>query len=178
MTEKWSRIGAEAWDEGEAIAGTPGEVYLRGRGISLLPGPEILRFHPAIEHPKLRRTFPALIARVTGAAEASHNITWLATDGKGKAKIDKKEQRRTLGASKGGAVHLAEPVAGQWLLVGEGPETVLTAMEATGLPGWASLGTFGLKNIEWPASIPEIILLAENDENGANQRALAKVCPA
>jgi hypothetical protein len=176
MTEKWSRKGAEAWGEATAIAGTLAEVYLRGRGISKLPGPEVLRFHPAVEHPKLQRKFPALIAKVSGAAEASHNVTWLAEDGKGKAKIDRKEQRRTLGASKGGAVHLAEPVEGQWLLVGEGPETTLSVMEATGLPGWATLGTSGLTNIEIPVGVSEIILLAEND-NGANQRALNKACP-
>jgi hypothetical protein len=176
MTEKWSRVGAEAWADAQPIPRTPAEAYLRGRGISKLPGPEVLRCHPAVEHPRLGRKFPALIARVTGTVEASHNVTWLAADGKGKANIDKKEQRRTLGASKGGAVHLAEPIEGRPLLVGEGPETVLSVMEATGLPGWASLGTSGLKNIEWPASVSEIIPLAENDENGANQRALAKAC--
>ena len=40
-----------------------------------------------------------------------------------------------------------------------------------------SLGTSGLGNIEWPGDVREVILLAENDENDANQRALDKVCP-
>jgi hypothetical protein len=41
----------------------------------------------------------------------------------------------------------------------------------------ATLGTSGLSNVEWSPDVHEIVLLAENDENGANQRALAKVCP-
>ena len=137
MTEKWSKLGATLWDESVPIAGTPAEAYLRGRGISLLPGPEVLRFHPAAEHPKLKRKLPALIAQVTGGVEPSHNFTWLSADGTGKADIEKAEQRRTLGSSKGGAVRLAEPIDGKPLIVGEGIETTATAMEATGLPGWA-----------------------------------------
>jgi hypothetical protein len=177
MTDKWSKFGAALWDESVPIAGTPAEAYLRGRGISLLPSPEVLRFHPAAQHPKLKRELPSLIARVTGGVEPSHNFTWLSADGAGKAEIEKAEQRRTLGSSKGGAVRLAEPIDGKPLIVGEGIETTATAMEATGLPGWASLGTSGLGNIEWPGDVREVILLAENDENGANQRALDKACP-
>jgi hypothetical protein len=146
MSEKWSKIGNQLWAEAKPIARTPAEAYLRGRGISLLPGPAVLRFHPAAEHPKVKRKFPAMIARVTGRAEPSYNITWLAADGKGKAAIEKCEQRRTFGSSKGGVVRLAEPVDGQSTILGEGIETVLTPMEATGLPGWASLGTSGLVN--------------------------------
>jgi hypothetical protein len=177
VTEKWSKFGAALWDESVPIAGTPADAYLRGRGISMLLGPEVLRFHPAAEHPKLKGALPALIAKVTGGIEPSHNFTWLSADGKGKADVEKAEQRRTLGSSKGGAVRLAEAVDGKPLIDGEGIETTATAMEATGLPGWASLGTSGLGNIEWPGDVREVILLAENDENGANQRALDKVCP-
>jgi hypothetical protein len=179
MSEEWSRLGADLWAEARPIGGTPAETYLRSRGISLMPGPEALRFHRAVEHPKLKRKFPALIARVTGSAEPSHNFTWLAADGKGKARLNKEDQRRTLGSSKGGSVRLVEPVDGKPLIVGEGIETTATAIEATGgLPGWASLGTSGLGAIEWPDDIREVILLAENDDSGANHRALEKVCLA
>ena len=173
MSEKWSKFGTALWDD----SGPTPRAYLGGRGISLLPGPEVLRFHPAAQHPTLKQAFPALIAKVIGGVEPSHNFTWLSADGASKADIEKTEQRRTLGSSKGGAVRLAEPIDGKPLLVGEGIETVLTAMEATGLPGWASLGTSGLGNLGWPPDVREVILLAENDENGANQRALDKVCP-
>jgi hypothetical protein len=162
VTEKWSDVGARLWNDAQPIAGTPAEAYLRWRGLSLLPGPDVLRFHPAVEHPRLKRKFPALIARIDGSREPSHNVTWLAADGKGKAGVDKKDQRRTFGSNKGGVVRLA-PVDGEPLLVGEGIETVLTAMEATGYPGWATLGTSGLVNIEWPDAVRHVVLLGEND---------------
>ena len=54
----------------------------------------------------------------------------------------------SLGPTKGGVVRLAEPIDGKPLILGEGVETVLTVMEATGLPGWATLGTSGLVNLE------------------------------
>jgi hypothetical protein len=96
MSEKWSKLGAELWSEAKPIGGTFAEAYFRGRGISLLPGPEVLRFHLAAEHPKLKRKLPALVAQVAGGIEPSHNFTWLAADGSGKANIEKAEQRRTL----------------------------------------------------------------------------------
>jgi hypothetical protein len=179
VSETWSRKGAEQWAEGGPVEGTLGETYVRGRQVGgPLPGPDVLRFHPAVEHPnpKLKQKFPALIAKVSGASEPSYNFTYLAADGSGKAKIDKKDQRRTLGSNKGGVVQLAPAVDGRPVVITEGIETGLTVMEATGLPVWASLGTSGLKNFEWLGD-GEIILAAENDDNDANQKALAKICP-
>ena len=50
-------------------------------------------------------------------------------------------------------------------------------MEATGLPGWATLGTSGLVNFELPDDVTEVILLAEND-GGPNEKALNEILPA
>ena len=49
-------------------------------------------------------------------------------------------------------------------------------MEATGLPGWATLGTSGLANLELPDNVTEVILLAEND-GGPNEKALSEIVP-
>ena len=57
----------------------------------------------------------------------------------------------SLGRIKGGMVRLAEPRDGDPLIVGEGVETVLTAMQATGYPGWVTLGTAGGLKAEQPA---------------------------
>jgi hypothetical protein len=177
MSEKWSEVGLAAWEGAEPITvNNGGVVYLGGRGISLIPGPEVLRFHPGLAHPKLKKKMPAIIAKVTGSEEPSFNVTWLRADGKDKAKIDKADQRRTFGSSRGGVVQLGDVVVGQPVLIAEGIESALTGMEATGLPGLASLGTSGLRNIELPESINEVIFCGENDE--ANRRALAKACPA
>ena len=60
---------------------------------------------------------------------------------RGKAPID--PQKMMLGPCRGGAVRLAEP--SDVLMVGEGIETCLAAMQATGHPAWAALSTSGLR---------------------------------
>jgi hypothetical protein len=176
VSEKWSRLGEKLWGEARPIVSTPAEAYLKGRGISLVPGPEILRFHPDADHPKLKQKFPALIAKVIGASEASFQVTYLAPESKVKAAVDKADQRRTLGANKFGVVGLAEVEAGASLLVGEGLETVLTAMEASSLPGVAILGIGGLANIEFSPDVVEIVVLGENDD--ASRKAIDKAAPS
>ena len=96
MSEKWSQLGAKLWDEAQPGPSTLAEVYFNGRGIRLAPWPAALRFHPAADHPRLKQKFPALIAQVSGAAEPSFQVTYLSADGKGKAALDKEDQRRTL----------------------------------------------------------------------------------
>jgi DNA primase len=64
----------------------------------------------------------------------------------------------------GGAVRLAQ--AGDTLLVGEGIETTLAAMRATGLPGWAALSTSGLRSLDLPAERPHVTILADGDAAG------------
>ena len=102
--------------------------------------------------------------------------TFLAPDGAGKAPVPKGEQKMSLGRIKGGMVRLAESVDGAPLLLGEGVETVLTAMQATGFPGWVTLGTSGLKRASLPDNVKDVILLGENDE-GKNAKAIAKAAP-
>ena len=86
----------------------------------------------------------------TGAPVGGIQRTYLAWSGNGKAQVERGEQKLSLGPCKGGVVRLADPVDGKPLLLGEGVETVSTVMEATGLPGWSTLGTSGLANLELP----------------------------
>ena len=113
----------------------------------------------------------------TGEPIGGIQRTFLAWTGKGKAQVEKNEQKMSLGPTKGGVVRLAEPTEGKPLILGEGVETVLTVMEATGLPGWATFGTSGLINLDLPDTVAEVILLAEND-GGPNEKALKEVLPA
>jgi hypothetical protein len=176
MSEKWSQLGAKLWDEAQPGPSTLAEVYLNGRGIRLASWPTALRFHPAAHHPKLKLRFPAMIAKVIGGAEPSFQITYLTTDGR-KAEIDKEDQRRTLGSNKGGVVLLTDDIQpGATLLVGEGVESVASAMQASGRPGVAVLGVGGLANVEFSPDVAEIVLLGENDD--ASRKAIDKVCPS
>jgi hypothetical protein len=176
MSEKWSQLGAKLWGEARPIAGTPAEAYLKARGISLVPGLEVLRFHPAADHPKLKQEFPAMIAKVIGAAEPSYQFAYLTANGN-KAAIDKGDQRRTLGSNKGGAVVLSDDIQpGATLLVGEGIESVASGMQASGLPGVAVLGIGGLANVEFSSDVVEIVVLGENDD--ASRKAIDKAAPS
>jgi hypothetical protein len=139
-------------------------MYLAYRGLTLAP-PARLRFHPALKHPT-GGTWPVMVALVTdGVTDAPVGIhrTFLASDGSGKAPV--KPQKMMLGPCRGGAVRLGEP-DGCRLLVGEGIETCLAAMQATGRPAWAALSTSGLRSLELPDTVGDVVVLADGDEPG------------
>ena len=176
MSERWGQAGANVWNESQPGPDTLAKVYLDRRGIRLASWPAALRFHPAAGHPKLKQRFPAMVAQVSGAAEPSFQVTYLSADGKGKAAIDKEDQRRTLGSNKGGVVFLTDDIQpGATLLVGEGVESVASAMQASGLPGVAVLGVGGLTHVEFASDVVEIIVLGENDD--ASRKAIDKAAP-
>jgi putative DNA primase/helicase len=75
------------------------------------------------------------------------------------------------GPCRGGVVRLAEP--GEVLMVGEGIETCLAAMQATGHAVWAALSTSGLRALDLPRGARDVIVLADGDEPG---EAAARDC--
>jgi len=160
------------WAETQPAAGSLVETYLRARGINI-PSPPSLRFHPALKHSSGGR-WPALVAVVTRGAEgepiAIHR-TFLSPDGRGKAPIDR--QKMLFGPCRGGAVRLGP--ATNPLMVGEGIETCLAAMQGKDWSAWAALSTSGLRSLDLPSEIQEVVVLADGDEAGeraANTAAL------
>ena len=151
------------WRAAVPAPGTPVETYLRSRGIDLAV-PSSVRFHPRLKHPS-GGVWPGMVALVTrgpdGQALAIHR-TFLTRDGAGKAPVP--PQKMMLGPCRGGAVRLAIP-SGK-LMVGEGIETCLAAMQATGSSAWAALSTSGLCALHLPADIREVIVLADGDDPG------------
>jgi hypothetical protein len=85
--EKRARQARALWDDAVEIRGTIAEAYLRRRGISC-DLPDTLRFHEECWHGPTARPWPALVARVDGAAAFAVHRTWLRLDGAGKAQID------------------------------------------------------------------------------------------
>ena len=67
---------------------------------------------------------------ITGIPQAIHR-TFLARDGASKAPVEPPD-KLMLGPHRAGAVRLAEP--SDMLMVGEGIETCIAAMQATGTP--------------------------------------------
>src|SRR5262245_64703846 len=59
------------------------------------------------------------------------------------------------------------------LMVGEGIETCLAAMQATNRAAWAALSTSGLRSLDLPREVRNVIVLADGDEPG---EAAAQAC--
>ena len=58
-------------------------------------------------------------------------------------------------------------------MVGEGIETCLAAMQATGYTAWAALSASGLRTLDLPEITREVIVLADGDDPG---EAAARNC--
>jgi putative DNA primase/helicase len=151
------------WRCAGPAGGTPVETYLRSRALRP-PLPSTLRFHQGLKHPE-GGVWPAMVSLVTrGHDDTPTGIhrTFLSPDGRRKAEVQ--TPKMMLGPCRGGAVRLA--IATKIVMVGEGIETCLSAMQATGLPAWAGLSTSGLCALDLPTGIRDVIVLADGDEAG------------
>jgi putative DNA primase/helicase len=167
---KRTEAALATWQATMSAGGTLVETYLSSRGLHRPPTPT-LRFHPGLNHPS-GGIWPAMIALVARGSDGTPLAilrTFLARDGGGKAPVD--PQKMMLGPCRGGAVRLAEP--GDVLMVGEGIETCLAAMQATGHPAWAALSTSGLRTLDFPKDVRDVIVLADGDAAG---EAAARDC--
>jgi hypothetical protein len=138
------------------------EKYLRGRRITL-PIPTTLRHHPNLLYKPTGQYFHALVAAVQdpgGEIVAIHRI-YLLSDGRRPPVV---EQKMSLGPCKGNAVRLG-PVKDR-LLLAEGIESALSAMQLAGFSAWASIGTGGLSNLYLPSHITEVLIAADGDVAG------------
>ena len=167
---KRTQAALAIWQSATLADGTLVKTYLISRGLHL-PPPPTLRFHAGLKHPS-GGVWPVMVALVTrGEDDAPLAIhrTFLAHDGAGKAPVD--PHKMMLGPCRGGAVRLGVP--GEVLMVGEGIETCLAAMQATGHPAWAALSTSGLRTLDLPDTARNMIVLADGDDPG---EAAARDC--
>jgi hypothetical protein len=142
------------------------ETYLASRGY-VGPLPESIRFLPQGQY-----RHPAMMARF-GFGDAMHavHLTFLAPDGSGKA--DTKPQRIIVGRPSGWPIVLAEPNDLLGLAICEGIEDALATHAATGLGAWAAGSATLLPYLAdaIPGCIEAITICADEDDNGAGQRA-------
>ena len=142
--------------------------YLKGRGIKRMPSTALVTLPIEYEGSCFASHDPGMVLPVRdreGKLQAIQ-VTWLSPDMKRQRKNE--PQRQSYGLLKGNFVALTDmdftnPPA--TLLIGEGAETVLTAMQVTGLPGIATAGA-GMMNALDPPCCGEYILLADTDDAG------------
>jgi phage/plasmid primase-like uncharacterized protein len=109
----------------------------------------------------------AAVQNIVGEIVAVHR-TYLRADGDGKANLV--PDKMMLGPCAGGAVRFAKPA--EVLAIAEGIETALSIVQAcSGLAVWASLSTSGMKTLQLPSLVREVIVCADADDNGAGQKA-------
>jgi putative DNA primase/helicase len=162
-------LATRVWSQTQEARGTPVVPYLADRGITM-PVPASLRWAPSLRRRDGSRG-PAMVAIVEHVERGFAGVhrTWLRQNDV--APQWHRLDRAMLGPVGGGAVRLAP--AAELVMVAEGIETALSAMQATGLSAWAALSTSGIAGLVLP-SLPlaaTVVILADNDINGAGERA-------
>jgi Toprim domain len=165
----WNRLCDATHHFVEPVVGT----YLRARGIDKIPDDAQVIMPPSWFERK-----PPLTACSMGAVFAFRNdmgkfqgmhVIWLNGDANGKR--EQEPQRQSYGLVKGNFIPLCEidyekPLKA--LVIGEGVETTLAAMQLTGLPGIALGGKGGFKHVV-PPRADLYILLADHGAEDAPQ---------
>ena len=167
------KVARRVWEAAEPLPGTIAETYLRHvRGVGHVAVAPALRFSPALSHPYAPGRFPCLVACVQDVHGDFRGVQRIYLDREGAPrKADVEPVRASLGSLAGGAVRLVEPEHGRPLLVGEGIESTAAAMALFDLPGWAALGTSGLRAIELPEYVIDVVIAADRDAAGLRAAA-------
>jgi hypothetical protein len=150
------------WRSAQPIEGTKAQSYLRARGLTINPPPS-LRFIPALAYMP-RISLPAMVAafQTHDRCVIAVQVTYL--DSRGDRKAQGATPRKTMGKMHDGAVRLGQ--AGDALGIAEGIETALAAMQLTGIPCWACLGSKRMAHVAVPDKVRELHIFGDNDEPG------------
>jgi hypothetical protein len=152
------------WNGARPIAGTKGETYLRGRGITC-PLPASLRWAPDAFHGPTARWLSAMVADVsTGGVHR----TFFEKTGQ---RIER-NAKMMLGPCSGGAVALSEGPSR--LVACEGLETglsLLCGLLDAPATVWAALSTSNMRTLRLPEEPGELIVAADRDDSGAGMAA-------
>jgi putative DNA primase/helicase len=163
------RLAAALWQEATPIAGTIAAVYLATRRILHLAGGidgRVLRFHPSCPYDGSRH--PCLLALMRDVCiDEPRAIQRTALTQTGE-----KIGRRTLGPKTGAAIKLsADEDVTMGLAVGEGLETVLSAVRLGFSPAWAVGDAGNVRAFPVLSGVECLTIIVDNDESGTGQRA-------
>jgi putative DNA primase/helicase len=156
--------------DGAGVAPVITRRYLRNRGITIAP-PPTLRLARQLYHPFERAEADAIVGLVEHVEKGRVGLHAIFLDETNTQKADFHPPKLTFGPVAGGAIHLGDADPDDWLVIGEGVETVLSAMQIMDKPGWAALGTAGVQNLVLPDRIKKVWIAADHDAHGAGQRA-------
>ena len=177
-TSDRSKMILKLWEESHPIIPSdPAGQYLVSRGIMLDPCPEAIRIHPQLPYyddGQLIGYYPAMMAKVSNLSGEIVTIhrTYLTSSGQ-KAPVSSPKKLMSAirpGASIGSAIRLLDPINGQ-LAIAEGIESALSFHILSELPAWATLSALGMKSIQLPDSVTEVIIAVDLDASHTGQKA-------
>lgn len=174
VLEQRKLLAKQIWAAGKSFNNSLAEVYLRnrmGQYQDVLPPRlgEVLRFHPSLRFGT--EVHPALIGAITNIhTDALQGVQLTALNAMGsRIQRNGKTLRRIRGIKKGGAIKLTpDDEVCRAILVGEGIETVLSAMALTGFQGWALIDAGSLKGFPVLSGIETLSIAVDADEAGRN----------
>ncbi len=163
--------------EARAIAGTPAEAYLLGRGITTATRwPGSLRFHPEVWNAERRLKLPAVLAMIVtpqGEHVGTHRIWLQPCPRRGWTKLDAEHAKKVLGTFWGGFVPVNKGTSGKSMrdVTGDEPIYMCEGIEdalviRAKLPGVRivcaiSLGNMGA--VVFPAAARRLVVVADRD---------------
>jgi hypothetical protein len=118
--------------------------------------------------------YPAMTAPIVNidGHQIGLSATFLEPNGTGKWPFaDKPLQCQFYGSTPGGSARLAQYDPSRELVVGEGVENVLSAMQLFDLPGWAALSSGGIKDLDLPDEVRGVVIAIDNDWRSTGQDA-------
>lgn len=166
-----------------SIVGTPADVYLRGRGISIAElgrQPGALRFHPGLYHPGSGRTWPGLVTAIgdmAGRHIATHRTFLEVLDDGRVRKAPVEPNKMVLGAYRGGCIRLwrgasnkrlADAGEGETVDITEGIEDGLSV--ALAMPECRVLAAVSLSNmaaLKLPDAVRAVRIWHQRDDTNA-----------
>ena len=143
----------------DSIAGK----YLESRGVVTWNVQDLFA-HANLPHWPEKTNFPAMLAAVRDKNGELIGIHRTYLDATGATKADVVPNKMMLGQINGGAVRLYS--ARQKVGIAEGIETAMSAHDLFNVPVWAALSSAGMKNIQLPDTIKEVIIFGDYDEAG------------
>ena len=153
------------------VAGTPAAIYLAGRGFNAVPEEGLAYLPPVLDvaaaHPDIRIVQPGSAALVVWGTDAEGKVQGgqrilIDTDGTPIATGARKPNFATVKGAPGQFPARTAELAKGPLIVAEGPESALSAWEATGLETWTVFGVGGFATAPIPEG-REIILAPDRD---------------
>jgi hypothetical protein len=170
--EETLEFAIKLFNEAGKLRGSIGEVYLRARGLDLPPDDEAMRWHDRCPFGGQRQPCIVSLLRdaLTDEVTGLHR-TYVYSADSGMA------ERKVLGRLKASAVKIWKFGDSKSLAVGEGIETVLSAVKL-GIaepPAWAATVAGNLGTLPVIPGVKRLLILADNDASGAGERSARRL---